>query len=87
MTHYVHKVTDHEHHRNGISGAPFWVIRFVAKDENRNMVGVLFEEKGFCAVFDIDLLAKGNIKFGQNSWRGDNFEPELRAYIKKKEGD
>ena len=44
------------------------------------MMGVVFTEPGSCAVFDRDLLTIGNIKFaGGNSWRGDHFEPALRA--------
>ena len=27
-----------------------------------------------CAVLDVDKLAQGDIAFGSNSWRGDNFE-------------
>jgi hypothetical protein len=48
------------------------------------MMAVLFEDKGYCAVFDVDLLKDGDIQFGHNSWRGDYFESELREVIKGK---
>ena len=32
-----------------------------------------------CAVLDVDKLALGDIAFGSNSWRGDHYEPHLRA--------
>lgn len=72
------------YHRNGISGIGFHVCTFTMKDGPRthHMVGVLFEEEGACAVFDIDMLKVDNIEFAQgNSWRGDEFEPELRKAI------
>ena len=30
-----------------------------------------------CYVLDVRLAAQGNIEFGSNSWRGDNYFPEL----------
>jgi len=77
----VTKVIDIQYHRNGIAGAGFHVILF--KSGKQNMMGVVFEDVGYCAVFDTDMLNAGNIKFGSNSWRGDNYEPELRNAIKK----
>ena len=32
-----------------------------------------------CAVLDVAKLAAGDIAFGSNSWRGDQYEPHLRA--------
>ena len=35
-----------------------------------------------CAVLDVAKLAAGDIAFGSNSWRGDNYEANLRKAIK-----
>jgi len=77
----VTKVIDIQYHRNGIMGEGFHVILF--KSGKQNMMGVVFEDNNYCAVFDTDMLKDSNIKFGSNSWRGDNYEPELRNAIKK----
>jgi hypothetical protein len=37
-----------------------------------------------CAVLDVN-KAVDTIRFMENSWRGDNYEPELRAAIRKYE--
>jgi hypothetical protein len=34
-----------------------------------------------CAAFDIKLLAQGNIKFGENSWRGDHYAEVMDGAI------
>jgi hypothetical protein len=61
-----------ERHRNGVSGAPFYVLIFRDPDEGR-MVGIVFDQLG--------KLGDGNITFGENSWRGDRYEPHLRKAI------
>jgi hypothetical protein len=76
----VKKVLKVAHHRNGIGGAPFYVVSFKSTDK-QNMVGILFEGDAECAVLDVDMLKDGVIEFGQNSWRGDNYEPELRQAV------
>jgi hypothetical protein len=75
-------IIDIAHHRNGICGAPFDVVLF--KDRGREgsrKIGILFDEQYHCAVLDVAKLAAGDIAFGSNSWRGDNYEPQLRAAI------
>jgi hypothetical protein len=74
------------HHRNGVGGAPFDVILFkeYGKGGSRK-VGIVFDEPNYCAVLDIDLLAAGNIAFGINSWRGDDYEPHLRKAIQQQD--
>jgi len=75
-----------DYHRNGIGGEGFHVATFDAQDGDKHhrMVGVVFD--GRCAILDIDLLSENNIEFAMgNSWRGDRFEPELRAAIKQAE--
>lgn len=74
------------HHRNGISGAPFAVVRFQDNSiPNCNMVGIVFEKDYHVAVFDAGLLGKGEIRFMYNSWRGDWYEKALRDAIKEEE--
>jgi hypothetical protein len=54
------------YHRNGICGNGFHVV---------------FEERGNVAVFDRELVGKGDIDFFSNSWRGDEFEQALREGV------
>jgi hypothetical protein len=78
------KVKQIEYHRNGVSGNGFFVVKFSDfEDKQRNFIGIVFDEPGDCAVFDADLLAEGNITFGQNSWRGGRFESRLRKAIEE----
>jgi hypothetical protein len=78
------------YHRNGICGEGFHVVTFryaeEGEGESRPMVAVLFPQPGQCAVLDREQTRQGNIAFAMgNSWRGDNFEPLLRAAIGDKE--
>jgi len=79
------KIITIAHHRNGVGGAPFDVVLFDeakrAHPENHRKVGIVFDEPGHVAVLDIAKLAAGDIAFGSNSWRGDNYEPHLRDAI------
>jgi hypothetical protein len=68
-------------HRNGISGNAFRVVLF--RSDKQNMIGIVFDEPGNCAVFDVDLLSKKVIEFGENSWRAEHFEADLRKAIEK----
>jgi len=78
---FVEKIVEISRHRNGICGEPFYVVLF--KHKGRLMIASLFDDVGYCAVYSVDELKKKNIKFGGgNSWRGDEFESELRATIK-----
>ena len=69
-----------QRHRNGVCGAPFYVLTFRDPDQGR-MVGIVFDAEHHVAVFNLDKLALGNIAFGVNSWRGDRYEPHLRGAI------
>jgi hypothetical protein len=73
-----------QRHRNGICGAPFYVLMFGDPDVGR-MVGIVFEQPHHVAVLHVDKLASGNITFGENSWRGDKYEPYLREAIARHE--
>lgn len=84
-------VTRHEiaFHRNGMCGAPFYVITFTHKLTGaRPMVAIVFSQPGACSVFDRAKLGAGVIAFGDgehetdaNAWRGDKFEDDLRAVV------
>jgi hypothetical protein len=74
-------------HRNGVGGAPFYVAVFdedkgAHPEDQGRKVGIVFEEDAHCAVLDIAKLAAGDIAFGNNAWRGDEYEPLLRTAIK-----
>lgn len=78
------KVEKIAHHRNGVGGAPFKVAVVDDADQGKMLV-VMFEEEGHTAVFDLQKLAEGVIEFGENSWRGDKYEAELRDEMWKEE--
>jgi hypothetical protein len=75
------KILDTAHHRNGVAGTGFDVVLFKVLREPGAKVGILFDDSGHCAVLDVTLLAAGDIAFGSNSWRGDDYEPVLRRAI------
>jgi hypothetical protein len=80
------KIIDIEFHRNGVCGAPFDVVLFQDEGpEDSRKVGIVFEQKGHCAVLAVDMLAAGDIAFGTNSWRGDHYESDLRKEIVKRQ--
>lgn len=80
---FVRKVLQVARHRNGISGAPFYAVLFQAWERGVGlMVGIVHDEPGYCSVLRVEpLSAPVGVTFGVNSWRGDTFEPELRAAI------
>jgi hypothetical protein len=81
-------VKDVARHRNGISGAPFWVVLFSDEEYGQNMVGIAFRDRvdnnGLVqvAVLDLNETLAGNIDFaGGNSWRGDWYAPVIYKSI------
>ena len=92
----VKTIHDVAYHRNGVGGEPFYVVTFT-DDENGAMIGTVFGyvpkidrpynlgyEEPFnpqVAVLSLGILAEGNIKFGQNSWRGDQYAEALYQAI------
>lgn len=85
----VTKVEQVQWHRNGIGGVGFYAVLFRTDASDMNgskdelMVACVYEEKGCCSVLAVAPLSTSEgVQFGQNSWRGDHFEPELRAAIK-----
>lgn len=93
----VNTVQEIAYHRNGVSGKGFYAIRFTADMEgndnpiwgaitpsrpNLNWFAALTDDPGECYVICLDLIPEVGVKFaGGNSWRGDRFEPELRAAV------
>jgi hypothetical protein len=73
--------TEVAYHRNGVSGEGFHVVKFDTYNPFQFLVGVVFHEPGHVAVFNRELLGKGVIAFGENSYQGDHFEPGLRKMI------
>lgn len=80
------EIQDIQHHRNGICGMPFTVVTFLW--EGRSMVAVRFDDSTRLnpriAVLDRGMLAEGNIQFGLNSWRGDEFAHQIDQAIQEK---
>lgn len=75
-----------EFHRNGCSGNGFQAILFDWDERGKiqRMLGVLFDEPGSCAVMRTEPLSKDDgVTFGENSYRGDNFEPALRKLVSR----
>lgn len=99
--HEIQKLVIQEvaHHRNGVSGVPFYVIKFrdvTPGEPHHEMVGVLFDRdeyeedvkkncfaNPYCAVLDTDLLTKGVVTFAINSFRGDHYVDKLCDATKK----
>ena len=73
-----------DRHRNGICGAPFTAIVFRDTGKQASLkIGIVFDAPGHTAVLDIAKLTACDVKFGSNSWRGDQYEPHLRQAIDK----
>lgn len=79
------KIVSVAHHRNGTMGNSFHVVLFRMSRHGEPHVGVVFEEKGNVAVFDITKLIENDIAFGSNSFDGAAFEADLRAAVKEYE--
>jgi len=79
------KILNIDRHRNGVAGQPFDVILFKERGTPSRKLGIVFDEPHYCAVLDIDLLAAGDIAFGSNSWRGDDYESYLREAIEQRD--
>jgi len=79
-------IQEASYHRNGTFGDGFWAIRFrwsppdTKKEEN--FIATIFEHSGGCAVLSLDRMETHGVAFGRgNSWRGDEFDAELRELI------
>ena len=88
----LNNISEVSFHRNGICGEPFKVCTFEMTEygETKRMVAIRFDDdeprgNPRIAVFDLDLLAQGEIRFTRNSWRGDHFVDELDLHFYEKE--
>lgn len=92
----IERILEIDYHRNGISGEPFHAVVFSHIDdagERRRMLAFVFPGSGpqqarlngRVAVVATDRLLSDGVAFGVNSWRGDQFEPELRKAIEAHE--
>jgi hypothetical protein len=76
------EIVEASFHRNGIGGVGFYAILFDEAEQGR-MIATLFDEPGYCAVYNVKELTANNVEFaGGNSWRGDVFEAALRPALK-----
>ena len=88
------QVHDVAYHRNGVCGEGFYAITFSDPDVGA-MVAIVFSYVPTCdreseqdracrvAVLSLGKLAEGNIRFGENSWRGDRYADDLYRAIDK----
>lgn len=77
MTILIHSIA---YHRNGVCGEGFHAVLFRCPS-NGEMMATVFDGSGQCAVLRLKELADANIRFGENSWRGDHYEVDLRRAI------
>ncbi|HSX57367.1 MAG TPA: hypothetical protein VLG14_18845 [Sphingomonas sp.] len=74
------RILEVAYHRNGCAGEPFYAVRFT---EGRNvMLALVFEREGGVMVLD-PVKAATSVAAGENSWRGDLYEAELRKAIER----
>lgn len=92
MSNLIASIEEIDHHRNGVSGEPFWAVRFTDADTGEPFLGICFEEcrDGIIslgqrvAVLSVPRLSgPEGVAFGRNSWRGDRYAFELRDAIRK----
>lgn len=82
------EIIEASYHRNGVGGVGFTAILFKDLSDKKQgmMIASLFDgdERGYCSVYSVNELAKGNIAFARgNSWRGDVYEDALRPLLEK----
>jgi ketosteroid isomerase-like protein len=61
-------------------GESFHVVLF-KDDDGTTKVSVAFEGRGQIATLQVNLLAKGDIAFGSNSWRCESYADIVRDAI------
>ena len=75
------RILEVAHHRNGVSGQSFHAVRFTTPDAPGAFLATVFPRKKHIAVINTDLLVTCGVRFAENSWRGDEFESDLRTAI------
>lgn len=82
------KINQIEYHRNGVCGVGFNAVLFtIDHTDDRgypgNYLAIVFPDAQETAVINLDRIAEHGVTFGDNSWRGDLFNQELREAIAK----
>lgn len=76
------QIVDMDHHRNGVAGMPFKVALVDDPNQGDIKLVIMFESEGHTAVLSLDqLIQNEDIKFGSNSFRGDQYEEALRPLM------
>lgn len=81
----IKKVIAVDYHRNGVGGTGFNVVLFIDRETKEKFIGIVSSQDDNpwnAFVLSVDRLAKGDIAFGSNSWRGDSYVRELKKAIK-----
>lgn len=87
------KIVQIEYHRNGVMGEGFYAVIFDEQNstwvENgikrpERFMATVFKAPGHVSVFSVDRLKESGVTFGENSWRGDHYELELRHQLDKR---
>jgi len=63
--------------------AAFLNVEAGAAIPNAKWYAAITDEPGECYVVCLDLIQTRGVRFGANSWRGDQYEAELRPAIEK----
>jgi hypothetical protein len=81
---YKIKIIETKYHRNGVAGNGFDVVKFKVQNGRfwSTLLAIVFEEPGNCAVLAFEDLKQEIIS---NPYRGDDFELQIRDYLKKQE--
>ena len=81
-TQHIQNIVGIARHRNGICGAPFYVVLFHDSEPSESYkLGIVFDSPSHIAILEFGRLVSGSIAFGENSYRGDVYEAPLRAAI------
>jgi hypothetical protein len=76
------QILNADFHRNGVGGAPFKVALVDDPSDGDVKLVIMFEERYHTAVLSLDkLIQNEDIEFGSNSYRGDQFDDELRPEL------
>ena len=87
MTKLIRKIEQIAYHRNGVCGAPFYAVLFTANEDGKRYLASVFEASAHVSVICLDRIADHGVTFGDNSFRGDHFEDELRPAIAQHHGE
>jgi hypothetical protein len=87
----MRRIVKLDHHRNGISGTPFWVAIIKEGGEKKLVIRLENMDKATgnvnCFVLDLEKLGREDIEFGSNSWRGEHYSEVMDNAIKKALGE